>query len=730
MFSTAFTSNMMLAPQQREGGREKERDDTFWDGLLLEETYRSSSIGNLQNLNNKSAANDLPTARDQEFPLTKPEAVQSVTPQNEQHMKRRALQEPVTTSKYPSQEILSWNVKPSRSLQNGFQGASCQPRLASSSPAGAEPPKEMAHTHAKAEEKHQQGLGAVGDQSEGLNNPKQVQMRSDSISGSVVHSLATGSLRSFRRRKPQSWPNAEDSLGYLIDINNKKIKGKVWVAEGPALELFETQLRPQIERLLQSTEPPQCAPLLLALYMIGKKETSANPVVMICCCDRNARKDAEALIRESDILQQFPQVGLGNSASLLETNAFVVPAAGSFTLSHLDTQIPSRLEIHGLMKPVIGRRLRFVRIADGREIVRLTTGGPFIRIEKHTYQLTATHISQDMDTDSQVQFDSDDDCEYDGQSDTDTDEDNDDHNATETGTQGNLQQIRNTSLETGAMSHIIDSDEEISLEELYRHDLWSAQDTTGVDQVLLKPRKVDFFLVKLPAGEAERARNVIEEVGNHSNFEVTDIAALPNPGTEVVVATPYSHLTGFVLPGNTRVKMHGFDGFQNLLAVRLSSSIKPGDSGSAVLDANTGCLYGHITLGSAPDTIAYMVPSIDTFTEIVALFGKLPTLKIEPPMLAVEISRENIRNIRDDLSMSTGSSDLWEDSNELAVPLGPSEDAGNNIPRPRSREIDQENMLRPHETGEDSHTTVDKRVPSVLSEPIPVYNSRILMISR
>lgn len=722
---------MMLALNRRESGGERESDDTFWDGLLLEEAFRSCSIGKHQLLNNQSIANGSPTARDQEFPPIEPDAVQSVTPLNEQHVQRRALQEPVTTSKYPSQEILSWNIKPSGSLQNGLREESCQPRPASASPTGAEPDKEMAHTHAKAEEKDQEGLGAVESQAEHLKNPNQVQMRSGSLNGSVVHSLATGSLRSFRRRKPQSWPNPMDSLGYLIDKNNKKVKGKVWVAEGPALELFETQIRPQIERLLHSIEPPQCAPLLLTLYMIGKKETSANPVIMVCCCDRKARKDAEALIRESDILQQFPQVGLGNSASLLETTALVVPAAGSSTMSQLDAQIPSKLEIHGSKKPVIGRRLRFVSIADGREIVRFTTGGPFIRIEKHTYQLTATHISQDMDTDSDLQFDSDDDCEYDGLSDTDTDEEeetteekDDNHSAIETGMQGDLQQIRSTSLETGVMSHITIPDKEVS------HDPWSAQDTTGADQTLLKPSKVDFFLVKLPAGEAEQASNVTEEIGSYSNLEVTDIATSPNPGTEVVVVTSCSYLTGFVLPGNTRVKMHGFYGFQNLLAVRLSSSIKPGDSGSAVLDANTGCLYGHITLGSAPDTIAYMVPSIDTFAEIVAMFGKLPTLKVEPPTLAVEIPRANMQNAEDEWSLSTSPSELWEGSNELTAPRGPLEDIGSNIPRPRSREVDQENMLSPHEAAEDSHETVDERVPSVTSESIPIYYSQMPTIWR
>ncbi|KAH8764393.1 hypothetical protein F5883DRAFT_558979 [Diaporthe sp. PMI_573] len=77
--------------------------------------------------------------------------------------------------------------------------------------------------------------------------------------------------------------------------------------------------------------------------------------------------------------------------------------------------------------------------------------------------------------------------------------------------------------------------------------------------------------------------------------------------------------------------MNGYSGFQDLLTARLSSSIKLGDSGSAVVDATTGCLYGHIILGSAPDTIVYIVPSVNVFTDILAIFGNLPALNFVSP---------------------------------------------------------------------------------------------------
>lgn len=623
-----------------ESSGERETDDTLCEGFKrFDEAYTSVPNGNFHYLVSRSTAKDVAMARGQESPTIKLGEVQSATLQNERQ--RPAQQQPhaVTFFKHPIQETLSFHVKPSGSLQNGRQETIYQERPSSSKPTATEPYKELAHTHAKAEEKRQQGLELVGSQAENLDSPKRVQTRSDSLNGSAIQPAATRSLSSFRRRKPQPWPNPQQSLGEMIETDKKKMKRKVWVAEGPALELFETRILPQIEQSLHNIEPPQCGPLLLRIYMIGKAEINASPIIMICCCDRKVRKEAESTIRESEILQQFPQMGLGSSAFPLEANSPAVPVAGSSTASQLDAQVPPRFKIHGLQSPVIGRWLR-LWIADSRETVRFVTGGPFVRIGDHIYQLTATHISQDMDADAEIHFGLDDECEYDGQSDTDTnideeeevaDEDDNNHIRVGTGTQENQQGTCNTPLETGVMSRITDSNKKDLPERFHRPDLGSAQDTTGVDQTLRGFSKVDYFLVKLPAEEAEKASNTIENVGRYGNtLQVTDISALPNPGTEVVVVTLYSHLTGIVLPGKTRVKMRGFDGFQNLIAVRLSSPIKTGDSGSAVLDASTGCLCGHIALGSSPDTIAYMVPSIDTFEEIYAAFGEVPTLKLQP----------------------------------------------------------------------------------------------------
>lgn len=93
-----------------------------------------------------------------------------------------------------------------------------------------------------------------------------------------------------------------------------------WVPKGPALKMYETEIRADLEAILVNTELPEGAPLFLKLYMIGKDEGSANPTIMVCCVQRGIRKEAETAIRDSPILDRFPWFRLGSSALLLESH--------------------------------------------------------------------------------------------------------------------------------------------------------------------------------------------------------------------------------------------------------------------------------------------------------------------------------------------------------------------------------------------------------------------------
>ncbi|KAK2613597.1 hypothetical protein N8I77_000502 [Diaporthe amygdali] len=282
----------------------------------------------------------------------------------------------------------------------------------------------------------------------------------------------------------------------------------------------------------------------------------------------------------------------------------------------------------------------------------------------------------DASTDVDVQFDSDpDDCEYDGQYDTD-EGDSDFEEATTRNR--SIEPKQDTALEAEVVQLAKEANSDLA------SDLWSPQDVTGVDQAHLSSETVDYFLVKLPAEEAK-------------------------PGTQVVVVTSYCELTGFILPGAQRVKMNGFYGFQNLLAVRLSVPIRIGDSGSAVFDTSTGCFYGHIVLASAPDTIAYIVPSVDIFTEISTRFGEFPTLDMGSSIINEEKPSRDLQQEQSRVDAPGSVSHLLDHARNDSRSRDSSESVKSNSSRSDSLQFDLDESSRPVQATETGHTPSSPR---------------------
>ncbi|KAI0814102.1 hypothetical protein GGR55DRAFT_495854 [Xylaria sp. FL0064] len=106
-----------------------------------------------------------------------------------------------------------------------------------------------------------------------------------------------------------SYPCPEASLGREITCSKIR-RRKVWWAVGPALYAFENEIEPEIEPLLQKLDLGR-ADLFIKLYMIGKKPENANPMILLCCTDVAAAKQAEATVRGSGILEKNKGFGLG-----------------------------------------------------------------------------------------------------------------------------------------------------------------------------------------------------------------------------------------------------------------------------------------------------------------------------------------------------------------------------------------------------------------------------------
>lgn len=113
----------------------------------------------------------------------------------------------------------------------------------------------------------------------------------------------------FEAKKPV-WPNPESSLG---DEYRSIGRPKCWQAIGPALELKNTLLVPIHELLnnhrdsLEQGESKTTA-ISFSVYMLGYTPQSAYPAVVFTSRSRRQRKFAQALLKESKLLDCHPSV--------------------------------------------------------------------------------------------------------------------------------------------------------------------------------------------------------------------------------------------------------------------------------------------------------------------------------------------------------------------------------------------------------------------------------------
>ncbi|KAI1756788.1 hypothetical protein F4782DRAFT_484147 [Xylaria castorea] len=275
------------------------------------------------------------------------------------------------------------------------------------------------------------------------------------------------------------WPDPQESIGRQVPSSRVRNR-MVWWPRGPALEIFEKFIQPEIENLLKVVDLGH-ADLFIRLYMIGRKPESANPIVMVCCTNSKSRDAAEGTIRESGLLGGHKGIGLGGAALPLEhptpvrrlspnnqgrnmpaessehdpadiysrrslsstianlpfrpqsgrgpypsTNSFATNDSSPFIIDTLPSSTESNNSNSGPVvfasstEPSIGRRISTSTIS-GHDSHHYATAGVVIQVGENYYQLTAGHlfeVKNDSWYEEEPQIDSDE-CHFDGQSEDD-----------------------------------------------------------------------------------------------------------------------------------------------------------------------------------------------------------------------------------------------------------------------------------------------------------------------
>ncbi|KUL89029.1 hypothetical protein ZTR_06026 [Talaromyces verruculosus] len=120
----------------------------------------------------------------------------------------------------------------------------------------------------------------------------------------ISHRLARLRLLNSTSETEHSWENPEASIGEFCRTMGRS---QCWHAQGPARDLF-IRLADEVKTYLDRNCEPPSRELHWSLYMIGRTKSTARPVLMFICEERNSREIARKTIKESGILQRYPGV--------------------------------------------------------------------------------------------------------------------------------------------------------------------------------------------------------------------------------------------------------------------------------------------------------------------------------------------------------------------------------------------------------------------------------------
>lgn len=424
-----------------------------------------------------------------------------------------------------------------------------------------------------------------------------------------------------------------------------------WELAGDLRDQYYTAIHPKLcERLFAIFGTASISDwITLPVYMIGEHCTNALPTVMICSEDENARKKAKKEIKKSGFLKRHARFkvmsvpedpGMRNMEQLASdaNEGKATPAAKRAAKVLIDSSKPIQplgMEVwvdHGLsLRPTTA----FVSQIDGRTFLR-TVDHAFVMTASPAKTTTTTrnvaiHVDSDSDSDSE----SEDEDELDvaitsiGSQSPDT--------WSDTGSESGSSSASTVFSERytpriGDFEYINSKAVSSDLEEVSSRlvPLVSLPTTYPPKQIVQPLKNALVSLGRLAIWSVDKDWALIEITNEDLMlaFErsIAEDAppAKPLPGpkddAEVVAYTSSGGmLTGTFSGTPFCTRLPNSTSFQDVHRVRLNGALANGDCGSAVRNAATGELYGHIVAGCRTTGTAYIMAAYQIETDFAAL---------------------------------------------------------------------------------------------------------------
>ncbi|KXH31817.1 hypothetical protein CSIM01_09492 [Colletotrichum simmondsii] len=484
----------------------------------------------------------------------------------------------------------------------------------------------------------------------------------------------------FRRSR---WRDPERSCGRVI-VNSLLTRKKAWYAEGPALRKYQNDIEVIVHDVFRSIglDRPE---VYFRLYMIGSATRSSEPTIMVCCMNNTVRSRVKDELRGSPALQAFPEFQIHGIPHPLEqrtpAQALARTSSPGIPSESSDTDPLNNNDVYSQSASLrIGRSL--LRCRHAGELEYWATGGVFLLVNGNHYQLTSEHecdnLSMEGKITSHLNLDPDalsvngsDDEDY-GQFDNEETLQADfDILSQESITPTSRFSRSSISLAQSADSYW---DEEIPGTELILshgnrnprpmnadtvstldrlrvplHSDHAAQSQNILDgptyqqppsrvgSIAFRSSKgsrheLDYVLVSTPPPTVSDFSNrVIVPYGNgYRCVNVCDVASAGLETKEVFLIGDANVVRkGFLVPGTTMFQNPNFNTVQRLQIVQLyEGEFAQGDSGTAVIDQQSGDFYGHVIRGCPGSETGYIVPATETFHDLSSM-GLFPRLKFE-----------------------------------------------------------------------------------------------------
>ncbi|WQF77312.1 hypothetical protein CDEST_02326 [Colletotrichum destructivum] len=454
---------------------------------------------------------------------------------------------------------------------------------------------------------------------------------------------------------------ASESCGSAISTNRLERGERAWFPVGTTSECYEKDLYPRICEVIQNAGIDR-ADMYVKFYMIGKSKTSAKPTVFICCINKQSRLTATEAVVASLALRTTPKIGLRHAALPLEQPT-PARSLASDIVEDFQAKSSSLTSWNGdvfakRLTPTVGRAL--FRSNELDELSPWSTAGVVLRSRGDICQLTIEHkpdavsnndvedlVGLDLGEVSVVTFDDSDD--------EDNDDEPDNADASEID-QEVLSHASKTPPPSPICASVISGTNFDEYGSSYApselsasiRNSFSGRDTSR-DAPNTQTRPTNFLaienkpiqreLVKVGTIETKASDGLRPEL----DYSLVSMAASTfgqsifdqlnsnsfscgQKGSEHILRKPTyeSHsLTrekridvfrrqgvtcGVIFAGTTMLKSRGFTDFQHLYLLRLDDVVREGDCGAAIVDHDTGRVYGHIVRGCSNSSIAYAIP--------------------------------------------------------------------------------------------------------------------------